>query len=132
MNLDLLPQAAEFSAGNETGRDYRFLLREEFSHRKGRNRRYSVRAFAKFLGVSKTSLADTLALRRHLSKKSAFKVCDRLCFSPALIQDVLKAIARERNSQNHSASFHAIDDDVFSLISDWFHYAILSLGTQGK
>lgn len=112
----------------ETQSGYRLLLLEELVDRKSRNTSYSLRAFARDLGVSTTTLSDVLAFKRHLSKKNALRVADRLALSPAQIQSVISEIeGREFSFAGEDAEYVQLREDTFATISEWYYFAILNL-----
>lgn len=108
------------------GDDYRRWLEREYLERRSRNRLYSIRSFARQLGVSKTSLAEVLAGKRDLSKKNALTVATKLNLSPAEKTALLDSIRRARG-RDVAHPDTRLSDDVFRVIADWYHYAILNL-----
>ena len=72
--------------------DLRIFLRDEYARRVSRNRRYSLRAFARFLSVHHATLVRVLAGDRGLSRSLLRRVAVRLRMSPA---EVDAAIATE-------------------------------------
>lgn len=102
------------------------LLRDELSRRTAKNSRYSLRSFAKSLGLSHTTLSLTLSGKRPLSRKAALQIADRLCLEPDLAAAFVGASPSPRQ-QGAQTNFQTIELDTFQLISDWVHYAILSL-----
>lgn len=106
--------------------DYRRWLEREYLERRSRNRLYSIRSFARQLGVSKTSLAEVLAGKRDLSKKNALAVATKLNLSPAEKSALLDSIRRSRG-RDVAHPEHRLSDDTFRVIADWYHYAILNL-----
>jgi hypothetical protein len=106
--------------------DYRAILQQEYLARKERNRSYSLRAYSKQLGISKTALVEVLARKRSFSSKNALKVAERLGLSPDVTKRMLTDI-RGLNSPNLDSSYHTLDEDSFNVISEWYHYAILNL-----
>lgn len=109
------------SSGN-----YRTILQQEYLARKKRNTSYSLRAYSKQLGISKTALLEVLAQKRNLSAKNALKVAERLELSPDATKKMLTEIRGINNPQLDS-TFHTLNEDSFNLISEWYHYAILNL-----
>lgn len=120
--------------------DARLLLQQELSRRCEKNPRYSLRSFAKSLGMSHTVLSLVLSGKRPLSKKAIRLVADHLCLNPAQTEQLLarrgaqpqrgSTSGREMRSpgaSSASADYQQITLDTFALISDWIHYAILSL-----
>lgn len=59
-------------------KDYRDFLRREYLKRADKNRRYSLRAFAKHIGVTSGYLTDIFKLRKNLSLEKATEVAHRL------------------------------------------------------
>lgn len=106
------------------------LLKDEFSRRSAANPRYSLRSFAKALDVSPTILSLIMSGKRPLAKKTALKISDRLALTPLQIQLLLVKSHPEAKEATVGASayeYDAISLETFSVISDWIHYAILSL-----
>ena len=62
----------------ENFHDYTLLLKDELQKRKEKNRSYSLRAFARDLGIGATSLSDLFNGKRKLSPKNVTKVMDKL------------------------------------------------------
>jgi uncharacterized protein (TIGR02147 family) len=102
----------------------RIILQKELARRCETNPRYSLRAFAKALGISHPLLSLVLSGKRKLSKKSALKVAEKLPLLPYERQFFLGEMEFEEGAPKEH---HQLDLDTFSIISDWFHYAILSL-----
>jgi uncharacterized protein (TIGR02147 family) len=96
-----------------------FFLEQELSKRVSRNRSYSQRSFARSLGISHTLLSLVLSQKRGLSPKTLKKIGERLGWADDELTQVRTDIPRE--------DFDPIALDTFALISDWYHYAILSL-----
>ena len=106
------------------------VLMNELTRRIDRNPHYSARAFAKSLGVSHTLLSLIMSGKRRVSKKLAKKMTGTLVLS----QEDAEALREHRRSnlesdeENSSNSdYTQISLDTFALLSDWYHYAILSL-----
>lgn len=101
---------------------FRLWLQRQFTERCKRNARYSLRAFAKALNIDASSLSQILAGKRPLSKKSMQLICEKLSANP---QDLhcMGMLKLEISDE----SFLQVNLDTFSVISDWYHYAILEL-----
>ena len=116
--------------------DYRMWLVRELTERTRRNPSYSLRAFARSLGVSAPSLSQVLSGKRPLSRKAALRIIDRCELSPeqgkaflmsALGEDWRSALLKmETEAETHS--HQELQIETYRMISDWYHYAILSLG----
>jgi uncharacterized protein (TIGR02147 family) len=104
------------------------LLRERLHAAMRRNPRFSLRSFAKQLGIDHSTLSQVLRSRRRLSARALEAVGKRV----GLSQEAIRAYARSRNkptSKNlleNVRRFH-LDLDTFQLLSVWYHYAILEL-----
>ena len=111
----------------------RLLLQSELTRRIQRNPRYSMRRFAQALGMSHTVLSLVLSGKRPLSKKAAGKVSDFFGMGPVDRERILAhrygenrgtPVARVRRVESDAQQMTL---DTFSVISDWYHFAILSL-----
>lgn len=58
--------------------EYLRILRTEFEQRKLKNKRYSLRAFSKFLGLNHATLSQVMSKQKGLSLKMAIKITHRL------------------------------------------------------
>jgi transcriptional regulator with XRE-family HTH domain len=106
--------------------NYREYLHRELSDRRGRNAAYSLRAFARDLGVSVTALSDVLAGKRDFSRRNALRIAEKLAFSPEQTKEWLGDVGVA------AEFFRPIDEDTFRLIADWYFFAILSLARLKK
>lgn len=98
------------------------LLRFTLSERCAKNPQYSIRAFAKSSGISHTVLSLVLSGKRKLSKAATQKLADYLELNPR------ERINLTKSTKTYSdADFQDLSLDTFEIISDWYHYAILSL-----
>lgn len=98
------------------------LLRQTLAERCQKNPQYSIRAFARATGISHTVLSLVLSGKRALSQRATMKLADHLELDPKTRTNLLNA------KKNPTANdYQTISLDTFELISDWYHYAILSL-----
>lgn len=98
------------------------LLRQTLAQRCAKNPQYSIRAFAKSSGISHTVLSLVLSGKRKLSKKATQILADYLELSSQERMNLLKA-----EKVIGTTDFQDLSLDTFEVISDWYHYAILSL-----
>ena len=122
-------------------RDYRRVLKDEFSRRCESNARYTMRAFARDLGVAPSTLSETLGGRHHLSQSSARRVAVKLGLDDreaAIFVEMValktgrsqlrRKLAENRlDSASNDGKEPALREDVFALVADWHHLAILEL-----
>lgn len=125
---------------------YRRLLSDALAGRIEKNPRYSLRAFATLLGVEASALSKILTGRRQISVKLADRIADRLQLTPVERERLLASIAREKLASgltriNPELRRKAADPrgaaavpvtrdlnpDVFRVIADWYHNAMLEL-----
>ncbi len=101
----------------------------EFSKRRERNENFSLRSFAKWLGVSPGQLSQMMAGKRTVTFKTMKKIGDRLGLSPSEKKSMFAAILKGRNllDSPQERKVLKLQDDQFRVIADWYHLAILSL-----
>jgi uncharacterized protein (TIGR02147 family) len=96
------------------------LLRRELDQRLRSNQKYSMRAFAKYLGVEASALSKILSRKRKLSPDK------RSNFAQALGWDA-KTLFPGIDEHGTTAKFRTLDHDREELITTWYHYALLEL-----
>ncbi len=122
-------------------KDANQILKNILSERQAANGSYSLRAFARDLGISAPQLSNVMNGNRGLSPATTEKVMARLSLDPLekeIFKSSLKAnfalSKKERISskaklaelnQNSTAKF--LDLDLFKAISNWHHFALLEL-----
>ena len=115
----------------QTSSDAIGWLKNEYCKRKSRNRHYSMRGFARDLGISSGTLADIFSTRRPISKRMGQKIVERCGLSPKekiqfwSLLDSRELTADSRDKKQIEAEM--ITEDQLSIISDWYHFGILSL-----
>lgn len=113
---------------------YILCLKEVFSERKKRNPAYSLRAFAKQLDISASTLSQILSEHTVPSTELADKIVAKLALSSRKRQLFMASFAgklelRKTNSNNidTETKFDRIQNDLFSIVADVIHMAILEL-----
>jgi uncharacterized protein (TIGR02147 family) len=107
---------------------FRECLNRELTQRLSRNPGYSLRAFARHLEVSSSSLSRALSGKRSLSVPTATRIARKLRLSPrerATFIGSLSKAAKSEQSENLEESIHHLDEKRFRIIADWYHFAIL-------
>lgn len=122
--------------------DYRQYLTEEYERRKQLNAAYSLRAFARDLGLSAPRLSQVLSQRYGLSVQAATEVAKKLRLNPEEVQWFCDSVGslhsrsvKERIELNHrineykktKSKIPELQLEYFKVISDWYHFAILEL-----
>lgn len=105
------------------------LLRQRLRAAVRRNPHFSLRSFAKQLGIDHSTLSQVLRGRRRLSARALEAVGKRTGLSAEVVRAYAQDSRKKSNSKYLPAnlrSFH-FDLDTFQLVSIWHHYAILEL-----
>lgn len=103
---------------------FRISLKDEFNKRQKKNPNFSIRAFAKHLGVNSSTLTQILNGKRPLTDKMADDLGQKLKFSAAKMRLIRKGIPFGTDPYK---SFKKMEEDEFEVISEWYYYAILEL-----
>ena len=105
------------------------LLQERLRAAVRRNPRFSLRSFAKQLGIDHSTLSQILRGRRRLSARALEAVGNRMGLSEEVLCAYRESSRKRTDSKSlpgSMRSFH-FDLDTFQLLSLWHHYAILEL-----
>lgn len=112
----------------------RSWLVSEFAARKRQNAAYSLRAFARHLGLSPSAASEILAGTRPLAPKTAERVVNQLCLSGEQRTELLALAASECRARRKRApissalpEYLVLEADRFAVIAEARHYAILGL-----
>lgn len=103
------------------------LLRDELKSRQAKNPNFSMRSFARWLGVSPAQLSQLLSGKRPMTIKMATNISIKLGLSPVEYSELLNSYLLESNRVPESQPISSLSEDQFRLIADWYHFAILSL-----
>ena len=114
---------AQFSGPAERYELFRQRLQQELAERIKNNPRYSLRAFAKALNASPSSLSAMLNRKRPITEKSVHKLGPAIGLTPQEINQYL----HPHRFQTDESQFYQVLNDQFSYISDWYHYGVLEL-----
>jgi uncharacterized protein (TIGR02147 family) len=119
---------------------YQNYLRDEYERRKSRNATYSLRAYARDLGVPSSKLSQYLSGDCGVSGKKAAQIAAKLRLSPVevdlFVSSAEAAHARDAFSRDMAQEklqtllasvFSQVNMEKFNLIRDWHHLAILEL-----
>lgn len=104
------------------------LLEVTLQERKSRNPNYSLRAFARSLDISPAQLSQLISGKRNFTAPILKSISEKLSLSPneerrlfesSFFSNASKLFVEKNKLQ--------LKEDQFKLISDWYHFAILSL-----
>ncbi len=121
--------------------NYQAILQREYLSRRRKNPAYSLRAYARDLGVQPSKLSEVLKGVKGFSPKLAGQIADRLGLT--MDERVLfvtlvaaqharskraKAEAKSKLSKLiHNDPYIEKSVELFQLVADWYHFAILEL-----
>jgi transcriptional regulator with XRE-family HTH domain len=123
-NVSFVPQFC-FSDAAQTGETLNqisLLLKKELRRKTTLNPRYSMRSFAKYLGVSPPHLSRVIRGERHFSNTKLKKVIERLNLDPFISDSLLQ----DSNASKY-LNYEQLRLDQIKVISDWYHYAIIAI-----
>lgn len=104
------------------------LLKEELKIRKERNPQYSLRAFAQALAISPAQLSQLMSGKRNFTPDVLSLIGKGLHLSPEQeLQLMTATLLPRRHPQAVEKKKRQLQEDEFRLISEWYHFAILSL-----
>ncbi len=111
----------------------RVLVKNHISSVKKRNPLFSMRAYAKKLGISVGGLSSFLSGKADYSVETLEKLVTDIVVSPEERKDILKEynihlldrLSARTKSSNYD--YRLLKEDEMAFIKDWYHYAILFL-----
>jgi uncharacterized protein (TIGR02147 family) len=114
------------------------ILRQAFDDRIARNERYSLRAYARDLGMSPSALSSIFNGRKGLSSDQATKIAKKIALTETQTRFFILSVKakHERSSQMRATAVlglkafeqrRALDGVTFDPISNWYFYALLEL-----
>ncbi len=110
------------------GANFRELLRRELKLRTERNQNYSLRSFAKQLGISPSGLSMVMSGKCPVTLTFIEKVGTKLKIEDKDLHKYQLSLLKEKSQISYGLKdFEVIDMDRFELIKEWYHYAILNL-----
>lgn len=111
---------------------YLFKIREDLARRQRLNPHYSLRAYARDIGVHPATLSQILKGTRPLPLKNSESVTTQLRLGPRertlFVESLIKT--KTRLDEIHislSDERFMLDDSHYKIISEWEHYALLDL-----
>ena len=123
--------------------DYRAFLKAAYLEKVERNAGFSLRAFAKHLGLSPAGLTRILKAEKSLSSDRAASVGQKLGLqgteieywvllvqrarakAPEMIEQLQSRMNALRTNGSRSGNVYDLSVDHFRVVSDWYHLAIL-------
>jgi uncharacterized protein (TIGR02147 family) len=110
------------------------LISDEFIRRKQKNPRYSLRSYARQIGVHPSTLSLVLSRKRALGTTDALIVSEKLKLADADKKEFFASLLREKKKAARITSPSLFgktptltEADAFDVIAEWEHYALLNL-----
>lgn len=110
------------------------ILRSKFEELRAKNPSFSLRAFARKIKLSPSTLSEVLSGKRRLSIENVNKVAENLFLDPeerfAFLQSANPFMSRDSQYKKINAQKkeqRILSKKQFDVISEWMHFAILSL-----
>lgn len=111
--------------------DFRTFLEQELARRNSVNSNYSLRAFARDLGVDSSFLSKLLNGKRSMTVRTILSLAPRLSLPEVEIQEFIqKANDRRRRYAMSTVKAQRIlelENPRLTQTMEWFHFAILEL-----
>lgn len=105
--------------------DFQGYLRSELIRRCRSNPRYSLRAFAKNLGMDNSTLSKIINGKRPVGEKTIRSISEKLGLRE---KEITKFIgSADFDKKFAMAEYEILSDDIAAFISDWYYYGILEL-----
>lgn len=101
-------------------------LNEKLAQARSKNPSYSLRSFARKLGLTPGALSSILNGKRRVSPKMALRIVERLTLSPTERVQILKGFGGKALHLAKAPSVQ-LDMDHYRVLADWYHFAILNL-----
>lgn len=109
----------------EAEQNFRRLLQDRLLESCRKNPQYSLRSFARSLDVSPSALSAMLNGKRPITSKMKLRLGSALGLTTDELMQFSSASSKTKKPKQ--SSYHLLELDLFAVISDWYHYAILEL-----
>jgi len=121
--------------------DYRSYLREVYTNQLAKNPSYSLRAFARKLGMAPSSLSEILSGKKRISHEMALKIAGQLNLKEketryfSLLADIESAgseslredLTKQIQKLNRHRAVATLDVEIFRAVSEWYHIALMEM-----
>ncbi len=103
---------------------FRDRLRRELARRCTCNPRYSLRAFANYLGIDHATLSQLLRGKREFTASSIRRLAQRLGLGT---EDVGRYVEAQQRPAPAASNVRTLADDAARVLGDWLPFAVLEL-----
>lgn len=102
------------------------ILNESYMKRRLKNPSFSIRSFSQRLGINHSALCEIMSGKRKIGLKLGSRLADALMLDEETKSQVLGQQTPRTNQKQVLAAIQ-LKADQYKVISDWHHFAILSL-----
>lgn len=111
---------------------YLIKIKEDLSLRQRSNPHYSMRAYARDIGVHPATLSQIIKGTRQLPLKNSERVLEKLNLGPKektlFMESLLRSkVALDQIKINSLDERFMLDESYYRIIAEWEHYAVLDL-----
>jgi uncharacterized protein (TIGR02147 family) len=103
------------------------FLKRTLSSKQSQNPQYSLRAFARDLGLSPGRLSNIMSGGSAPGKRLAARIVQNMSLTPEETEVFWEFIEKTRKRKSELGNAHQLSESEFLEVSSWEHYAILSL-----
>jgi uncharacterized protein (TIGR02147 family) len=111
--------------------ELRSIMLEALSHARARNPSYSLRAFAKRISIGPSAVSEILSGTKSVSVKMTKRILDALSIYPEardrIIAGMTSTDTQSKQKQARDRQQRLLTNDEFRIVTDWYHFAILSI-----
>lgn len=116
----------------ETKKYHIHKIQQELANRQRHNPQYSLRAFARDIGVHPATLSQVMKGNRPLPLKTSHVVVEKLALAPKERTLFLESLYRSKTTIDdikidENDDRFMLDESYFNVIAQWEHYAVLTL-----
>jgi uncharacterized protein (TIGR02147 family) len=112
----------------------REILQFDYEVKKKKNSRFSMRSYAKMLGISSGRLSEILSGKSPLTEKKARSIIDKLSLDTQDKQYFLRLVENEyhfrsqtRGQTKTTTTTRKLNIEEFSVICDWEYFSLMAL-----
>ncbi|MBT5095945.1 MAG: TIGR02147 family protein [Halobacteriovoraceae bacterium] len=114
-------------------------IREEYSQKRSLDKSFSIRNFAKVLGVTSGRLSELMSGKRNFSEKMGVRISRALAYDPQTEERFVESIRKakqQRKSKNlilentrpeADNEYMQLSEDTYKMLSEWYYFGILNL-----
>lgn len=99
----------------------------DYQSRRAKNPAFSLRAYARFLGIPPSGLSDIFNGKRKISRKMGNKIASRISIPADVSAEISRSLKGKYSKLESGEKFVVMERETFEVISNWHYFAIISL-----